>query len=178
MSMIRFEAQLLRPATPKNATWSFLVLPKRASAKLSTRGMTSVEGTLGGAPFRATLEPDGRGSHWLKVTAKLRNAAGAAAGDVVAVEVAPVAEEPEPKLPADLRNALAAAPEARELWKSLTPIARRDWIQWITTAKQAATRARRIDSTCDMLIAGKRRVCCFDRSGIYSKGLGAPEALR
>jgi hypothetical protein len=25
-----------------------------------------------------------------------------------------------------------------------------------------------------MLAGGKRRVCCFDRSGIYSKALGAP----
>jgi hypothetical protein len=30
-------------------------------------------------------------------------------------------------------------------------------------------------ATCDMLAFGKRRVCCFDRSGVYGKGLGAPQ---
>lgn len=176
MTIIRFKAKLSRPAAPKGAAWTFLVLPKSASAKLPSRGMTTVEGTLGGAAFRATLEPDGQRSHWLKVTKKLREAAGAAAGDVVALTVSPVAEEPEPRLPTDLRKALTAAPQAKALWSDLTTVARRDWIQWIESAKQAATRTRRIDNTCDMLLSGKRRVCCFDRSGIYSKGLSAPEA--
>jgi hypothetical protein len=27
-----------------------------------------------------------------------------------------------------------------------------------------------------MLVCGKRRVCCFDRSGMYAKSLGAPQA--
>jgi hypothetical protein len=27
-----------------------------------------------------------------------------------------------------------------------------------------------------MLTAGKRRVCCFDRSGFYSKSLRSPKA--
>src|SRR5690606_10865992 len=112
--------------------------------------------------------PDGRRSHWLKLTKKLREAAGAEAGDVVTLEIAPSDKEPEPKVPADLRKALAAATEARALWKQITTVARRDWIQWITSAKKPETRARRIDSTCDMLAKGKRRVCCFDRSGFHS----------
>jgi hypothetical protein len=38
------------------------------------------------------------------------------------------------------------------------------------------TRARRIDNACEMLAGGKRRVCCFDRSGFYGKSFGAPKA--
>jgi putative endonuclease len=37
-------------------------------------------------------------------------------------------------------------------------------------------RSRRIKNACSMLAAGKRRVCCFDRSGFYDKSLSAPEA--
>jgi hypothetical protein len=104
-------------------------------------------------------------------------AAGADAGDVVTLEIAPAAEEPEPTVPADLRKALAAAaPKARKLWSDITPNARRDWIHWITSAKQEETRARRIKNACSMLAAGKRCVCCFDRSGFYSKSLSAPKA--
>jgi uncharacterized protein YdeI (YjbR/CyaY-like superfamily) len=106
----------------------------------------------------------------------MREAAGADAGDVVTLEIAPSGEEPEPKVPADLRKALAAAPKARALWSDITPIARRDWIQWITSAKQPETRARRVSNACSMLAAGKRRVCCFDRSGFYSKSIRAPKA--
>jgi hypothetical protein len=174
---IRFKAKLFRPAQSEKAgSWSFLILPKNASAKLPSRGITAIEGTINGFPFRATLEPDGQKSHWLKVDRKLREAAGADAGDVVTLEIAPAAKEPEPTVPADLRKALANAPNARTLWSDITPIARRDWIHWITSAKQEETRARRIKNACSMLAAGKRRVCCFDRSGFYSKSLSAPKA--
>ena len=173
---IRFTAELLRPATSaKSVPWTFLTVPRDASARLPARSMTSVEGTLNGVFFRATLEPDGRGSHWLKVGDKLSKEAGVAAGDRVQLEVAPLEKELEPKVPADFRKALAARPEARELWSKITTIARRDWIQWIVSAKQPETRARRIVNACSMLASGKRRVCCFDRSGIYSKGLSAPQ---
>ena len=173
-----FQSETL-PAGGKRETgsWTFLVLPKNASAKLPSRGMTAIEGTLNGFPFQATLEPDGQKSHWLKVDQKLSEAAGAEPGDVVTLEIAPAAEEPEPEVPSDLRKALAAAdPKTRALWSDITPIARRDWIHWITSAKQSETRARRIKNACSMLAAGKRRVCCFDRSGFYSKSLSAPKA--
>ena len=174
---IRFKAKLFRPAESTKAdSWSFLTLPKNASAKLPSRGMTAIEGTINGFPFRATLEPDGPRSHWLKVNRKMREAAGAEAGDVVTLEIAPAGVEPEPKLPADLRQALAAAPKAQTLWSDITPMARRDWVHWIVSAKRPETRARRIENARAMLAAGKRRVCCFDRSGFYDKSLSAPKA--
>jgi hypothetical protein len=178
LSQIRFKAKLFRPAErDKVGSWTFLVLPRNASAKLPSRGMTAIEGTINGFAFQGMLEPDGQKSHWLKVERKLSEAAGAEAGDVVTLEIAPAAEEPEPEVPADLRKALAAAaPKARDLWSDITPIARRDWIHWITSAKQAETRARRIKNACSMLAGGKRRPCCFDRAGFYSKSLSAPKA--
>jgi hypothetical protein len=176
-SKIRFKAKLFRPAESENAdSWTFLTLPKNASAKLPCRGMTAIEGTINGVSFQAMLQPDGQKSHWLKVDRNLREAAGTDTGEVVTLEIAPAAEEPEPAVPTDLRKALAATPKARALWSDITPIARRDWIQWITSAKQAETRARRIKNACSMLAAGKRRVCCFDRSGFYNKSLSAPKA--
>lgn len=214
-STIRFRATVLRPkAAGQAVSWTFLILPKEASSRLPSRGQVTVEGTINGRPFQSTLEPDGQGGHWLKIERKLREAlAGRGArhgdgkrevigardgraseasgvrglnpGDVVTLEIAPVApeQEPEPRVPPDLRKALASAPPgrpgqpgAREAWKDITPAARRDFIHWITSAKQAETRARRIATACDMLAKGKRRPCCFDRSGMYSKSLSCPEA--
>jgi len=177
-SNIRFSAKLLPPkATEKPVTWTFLTLPKEASAKLPSRGQVAVEGTFNGSAFQATLEPDGQGGHWLKVDRKMSKAAGAEAGDVVTLEIAPMAEEPEPQVPADLKKALTAAPmKAREAWMDITPAARRDFIHWITSGKKAETRVKRIATACDMLAKGKRRPCCLDRSGMYGKSLSCPVA--
>lgn len=174
---VKFKAKLSRPATPKGATWTFVVLPAVASRQLPTRSMVTVDALLEGQAFQATLEPDGQGSHWFRIGKAVREAAVVEAGDSVAFAMTPVEKEPEPIVPADLRKALAANPAAKAIWADITPVARRDWIHWITSGKKAETRDKRIVVACDKLASGNRRACCFDRSGMYSKGnMGAPEA--
>ena len=61
----------------------------------------------------------------------------------------------------DLRKVLAAHPKAQALWEDLTPIARRDFMSWIESAKQPETRRRRAESIPSRLASGKRRPCCY-----------------
>jgi hypothetical protein len=173
----QFKAKLLRPAKSGSDTpWAFVILPQSASARLPRRGRTTVEGTINGHDFRTTLEPDGQLSHWLPLNKELLEAAGVNIGELSSFEIMSVKQEPEPEVPSDLEKALAANPAARAVWEDTTTIARLDWIHWITSAKQSKTRAKRISDACDMLASGKRRVCCFDPSGHYSKALSAPKA--
>lgn len=173
----QFDARLLRPKAPGNgSTWAFVVLPKDASAKLPRRGRMTVEGTINGQDFKVLLEPDGQKSHWLRIEERLLKESGAEVGSVARFEVMAVENEPEPDVPTDLAEALQGSPEARATWENTTTIARLDWIHWITSAKQAKTRAKRINDACDMLASGKKRVCCFDPSGFYSKAFSAPQA--
>lgn len=111
--------------------------------------------------FEPPLRPNGKGSHCLRVNEAMRDAAGAEAGDTVTVEIARAGEEPEIRVPMDLRKALAATPLAQAGWEAITPMARRDWIFSISSAKQPETRRRRIEKASDMLASGKRRLCCF-----------------
>lgn len=173
----RFEASLLRPAKQDEAApWAFVVLPSEISETLPRRGRTSIDGTLNGTRFRAMLEPDGNLSHWLKIDAALLQATGTSFGDVATFDISPVEEEPEPEVPDDLRKALSASPEARAVWDDTTTLARVDWIHWIVSAKQAATRTKRVHEACDKMESGQRRVCCFDPSGHYSKAFKPPKA--
>ena len=120
-----------------------------------------VEGAINAFPFRAALEPDGEGSHSLSVNKTMRDGAGVDDADTVTVEIARAGDEPEMRVPTDLRKALAAAPVAQACWEDITPMARRDWIFSVITAKLPETRTRRIAKACDMLACGKRRLCCF-----------------
>ncbi len=69
--------------------WTILRLPESASTKLPSRGMALVEGTINGFHSIIVLEPDGKGSHWFRVDAGLREAAGINLGDPVTVAVEP-----------------------------------------------------------------------------------------
>jgi hypothetical protein len=160
-STIRFSAKLFRPkATGKIGSWTLLTLPKNASAKLPSRDMTMVEGTINGFPFRAALEPNGKASHWLRVNKATHDGAGADLGDTVTVEITRAGEEPETRVPMDLRKALAVAPLAQAWWADITPIARRDWILWISSAKQSETRKRSLIPFPTLQPRLERRIAC------------------
>jgi hypothetical protein len=65
------------------------------------------------------------------------------------------------KMPADLRKALAADEAVLTLWGDITPLARNEFICWIENAKQIETRNRRVKRTCQELLEGNRRPCCW-----------------
>jgi hypothetical protein len=174
---LRFESTLQRPAQPgEQGEWAFIVLPKSVSETLPRRGRTGVEGSINGHSFQAVLEPDGQLGDWLKLGNELCRACGVEGGEVVTLSMSPMEHEPEPALPDDFTEALAATAEATRVWDATTTIARIDWIHWIESAKQSKTRRHRIENACDMLASGKGRVCCFDPSGFYSKAFSAPKA--
>jgi len=65
------------------------------------------------------------------------------------------------KMPADLRNALASNPKVLELWEDITPLARNEWICWVTSGKKSETRKVRIGKALSKLKSGMRRPCCW-----------------
>jgi uncharacterized protein YdeI (YjbR/CyaY-like superfamily) len=83
-----------------------------------------------------------------------------------------------PEWPTDLRKVFAAAPKAKAQWSDLTPLARKDFIMWIDSAKQSETRKRRIESIPSRLASGKRRPCCFAivPINLHKALAGAPKA--
>ncbi len=64
-------------------------------------------------------------------------------------------------LPADWREALLATPPALTVWQDITPLARNEWICWVTSGKKAETRDIRIKKGLSKLKGGMRRPCCW-----------------
>lgn len=65
------------------------------------------------------------------------------------------------KMPDDLKKALLTDDKVVALWEDITPLARNEFICWVENAKQIDTRSRRIKRTCEELLEGKRRPCCW-----------------
>lgn len=64
-------------------------------------------------------------------------------------------------MPLDLAKALAADRDALLVWESLTPLARNEWICWVTFVKKEDTRKEHIKRVVSELNEGIRRPCCW-----------------
>lgn len=165
MAVINFTAKLFTLNS-----WTILRLPDDASAKLPSRGMVMVKGTLNGIPFKTLLEPDGKygpglkPSHWFRPDEKLLEKAHFRSGDSINVELEPTKEWIEPEVPEDVKKALSTSQKAKDVWKDITPMARWDWIRWIRAVKTPETRQKHLTVMLDKLNKGMRRPCCFNRN--------------
>lgn len=66
-------------------------------------------------------------------------------------------------IPTDLRETLISTSGLIDAWNDLTPLARNEWICWVTSAKKPETRSKRIELVGVELIEGKRRPYCCPR---------------
>jgi len=155
MSAIKFETQIIAING-----WTIVHLPLDASAKLPSRGLTMVKGTINDIDFQTALEPDGRKSHWFEVESTI----GLEAGDIVTISIEPTKDWTEPIVPKDIIDELTADAPAHAQWQDITPMARWEWIRWIRATNRPETRANHIKVACSKLRGGARRPCCFNAS--------------
>jgi uncharacterized protein YdeI (YjbR/CyaY-like superfamily) len=65
------------------------------------------------------------------------------------------------KVPTDMRKTLTSHSELSEKWNKLTPLARNEWICWVTIVKKPETRKEHIDRLREDILKGKKRPCCW-----------------
>jgi uncharacterized protein YdeI (YjbR/CyaY-like superfamily) len=85
-------------------------------------------------------------------------AAGAGPGDVVLVTMSPDVGERTVEVPRDLRGALAGDKQAKGLFEAMSYSCKKEYVEWITSAKREETRAGRVTKAVEMLRAGRKRV--------------------
>jgi hypothetical protein len=112
-----------------------------------------VKGTVNGTPLRSRLAVYG-GRTYLGLRADIRAAAGIDVGDSVEVVLEPDEEPREVDVPEALDQALAGNPKARRNYDALAFTHRREYAQWIASAKREETRERRVAKALEMLNAG------------------------
>lgn len=64
-------------------------------------------------------------------------------------------------LPTDVRKALTSSPKALSAWEGITPLARNEWICWVTIVKKTETRKEHVKRMMAELKEGIRRPCCW-----------------
>ena len=59
-------------------------------------------------------------------------------------------------LPKDFQKAILSSPKAKKVWETVTPLAKNEWICWVTSGKKAETRDIRIKKGISKLRGGMR----------------------
>jgi len=139
----------------ENSGGAYVVIPFDVEAVFGAKRV-KVVATFDGEPYRGILARRGGPDHILIVRKDIRAKIGKQPGDRVTVTLI---EDTEPRTvdaPDDLVAAFKDAPEAQAIFDKLAYSHQREYVQWITDAKRADTRARRIARTVDMLLDGKK----------------------
>ena len=119
-------------------------------------------------PLEAALGQVGRVTSVQEVPAErvlvqlIRKAAALNESGVKAPRVAK-APKPPARVPADLKAALAKRPKAATAFASMSPSHKREYVEWITEAKAAETRVRRVAQTVSWAGEGKSRNWKYQR---------------
>jgi hypothetical protein len=134
--------------------WTFLRAPFSVEEVFGSRARVPIKGTINGFAFQGSLFPMGNGTHCLMVNKTMQKGAGAKPGDTVHMVITKDTSTRTVKVPRDFRQALAKHPAAREYFEKLAYTHRKDYVDWIESAKKEETRQRRIDKAVLKLMEG------------------------
>lgn len=140
---------------PSGKTTTGITVTDEQVASLGKGKRPPVTVTINGYSYRSTIAPMG-GENWIPISADVRERAGIAAGDTVDVTVELDTAPRVIEVPADLAEALAAAPEAKAFFESLSYSNKRRHVESILGAKTEETRQRRIDKAVAQLREGRK----------------------
>lgn len=128
-----------------------VLIPPDVATALGGLKQMRVIGTVNGVEYRSSTMPYGGRGLFMGVHRATREAARAAFGDVVEVQVTRDDSPRVLELAPELEAAFAAEPALRERFEALSFSRRRDLASPIAEAKRGETRARRLQDALDRL---------------------------
>ena len=156
--LLEFDAEIKSAAAvmPNTGGGAYIEFPFDMQETFETRGRVKVKVTYDGVEYRGSLVNMGLGCHIVGITKAIYQQIGKQIGDRVHVTLQ-VDEEPRVlEIPADLQEALSSQPTAREFFDRLAYSHQRQYVLWITEAKQEETRRNRILKAVQMLTEQKK----------------------
>jgi Bacteriocin-protection, YdeI or OmpD-Associated/Domain of unknown function (DUF1905) len=135
---------------------AFLLTDEQVSALGGGKKAFPVRVGVNGATLTLRLARMG-GENLIGLARAVRDQAGLEIGASYEVEIALDSVERTIEVPADLAAALATDPTASAAFAELAYSHRKEFVRWISEAKQEATRADRVVKTLELVRAGRTR---------------------
>lgn len=134
---------------------AFVEVPFDVEKEFGTQ-RPKVRARIEGIPYRGILTRMGTECHILGIRKDIRAQAGKTIGDAVTIIVEPDSEPRVIEVPADLLKELKKDKEVIASFDKLSYTHQKEYVTWITEAKKAETRRKRILKTMEMLRQGKK----------------------
>lgn len=151
-----FVGQLV--AKGPGGAWTFLPIPFSVEKEFGKKTRIAVSGTLNGFAFRNSLMPEGDGTHSMAVGKALQAGAKANPGDRVKVSLQVDEMERPVEVPDELKRAFKNHAGAKAAFDALAYSSRKEYAEWISTAKRPETKVARIEKALELLKAGVKRL--------------------
>jgi hypothetical protein len=148
----RFEAEI----EEARGGGAFVAVPFSVEEAFGKRGQLRVKGTIDGHSFKSSIAPMGGGAHLLGLHKATRDAIGKSIGDTVTVAIEPDLEERTVEVPDDFRRALTKNRKALQTFDGFAYTHRKEYVQWIESAKRPETRQRRIADAVSRISQGTK----------------------
>lgn len=149
MDIFEFDALIMKQDKINAA---FIEIPFSVEEAFGTKGQVKVSATFDGIEYRGSLARMGHPCHILGLTQKIREAIGKAPGEIVHVVLKRDAQDRIVAIPQDLLPLLLENPKAMDCFESLSYTNKKKYADWITDAKKAETRAKRLQATINILL--------------------------
>jgi hypothetical protein len=130
---------------------AFVEFPYDVETEFGTKRQVKVQVTFDGYSYRGSLAKMGHHCHFIGLSKEIRNAIEKNPGDIVHVILKKDEEPRTITIPEDFKALLDENPNAKEYFDSLSHSNRNYYIQWITGAKKAGTREKRLRESIEML---------------------------
>jgi hypothetical protein len=151
--LISFTATIEQGGDEGEAAW--IVFPYDLKEMYGIGNLVPVVATFDGIEYRGSIAKMGP-EPLLLIRKDVRAQLGKAMGDTVDVKVMLDTSKREVDVPKDLQRALEGHLKAKTGFGKMSYSNRREYVQWIESAKRAETRASRVAKAVEMLAEGKR----------------------
>jgi bifunctional DNA-binding transcriptional regulator/antitoxin component of YhaV-PrlF toxin-antitoxin module len=148
MGKYEFDARIIKH---EGLDAGYVEFPYVVEKEFGKKGQVKVKAFFDGLLYRGSLVKMGHDRHIIGLTKEVRKKIGKNPGDMVLVIIEEDLEERTVEIPAELLERLSADGAAMELFEKLSYTHRKEYVQWIMSAKKEKTRIQRMEKAIEMI---------------------------
>jgi hypothetical protein len=134
----------------------YIDFPYNVEEEFGTKGWVKIIAKIDDAEYRGSLAKMGHSCHFLGVTKEIRKKINKTFGDTVHIVIKRDIEIREVIIPQEFEYELSNNPDAFTFFKTLSYTNKKEYVQWIMSAKKEETKQRRIHKAIEMLLSKKK----------------------